>query len=37
MTDGRPTFYIILVAKNEAYELIMKYMKADKNLTVYFQ
>jgi len=34
MTEGRPTFYAILKAKNEAYEFIMKYMKLDKNLTV---
>lgn len=34
MTDSKPTFYVILVPKNDVYELIMKYLKVEKNLTV---
>ena len=34
MTDKNPKFYVILLAKNEAYELLLKYVKLDKNLTV---
>jgi hypothetical protein len=33
MTVGRPTFYVILVPKNDAYEFISKYLKLE-NLTL---
>lgn len=33
-SETRPTFYPILVSKNEVYELLLKYFAVDKNLTI---